>query len=66
MLPKVYIKDIKWLGNPYRHTILKCSMKLYLKVIGCSYYTCLPRTAQAAAQTAPKMAAPGTVLGILR
>ena len=35
-------------------------MKLYLKVIGwCSCYTCLPRTAQAAAQTAQKMA-PGT------
>ena len=27
-------------------------MKVYLKVIGCSCYTCLPRTAQAAAQTA--------------
>ena len=38
-------------------------MKLYLKVIGCSCYTCLPRTAQAAAQTAPKMAAPGTGIG---
>ena len=35
-------------------------MKLYLKVIGCSCYTCLPRTALAAAQTAPKTAAPGT------
>ena len=34
-------------------------MKLYLKVIGCSCYTCLPRTPQAAAQTAQKMA-PGT------
>ena len=45
-----------WLGNPYRHTILKCSMKMYLKVIGCSCYTCLPRTAPAAAQTALKMA----------
>ena len=33
------------------------------KVIGCSCYTCLPRTAQAAAQTAPKMAAPGTGTG---
>ena len=31
---RIYIKDIKWLGNPYRHTILKCSMKMYLKVIG--------------------------------
>ena len=29
----IYIKDIKWLGNPYRHTVLKCSMKMYLKVI---------------------------------
>ena len=28
-------------------------------MIGCSCYTCLPRTAQAAAQTAQKMA-PGT------
>ena len=37
-------------------------MKLYLKMIG-SCYTCLPRTAQAAAQTAPKMAAPGTGTG---
>src|SRR6185503_11851015 len=31
---RIYIKDIKWLENPYRHTILKCSMKLYLKVMG--------------------------------
>ena len=45
-----------WLGNPYRHTILKCSMKVYLKVIGCSCNTCLPRTAPAAAQTGRKMA----------
>ena len=37
-------------------------MKLYLKVIGCSCYTCLPRTAQAAAQNAQKMA-PGTGTG---
>ena len=34
-------------------------MKVYLKVIGCSCYTCLPRTAPTAAQTAQKMA-PGT------
>jgi hypothetical protein len=39
---------------------LKCSMKLYLKVIGGSCYTCLPRTLPAAAQTARKTAAPGT------
>ena len=39
-------------------------MKMYLKVIGCcSCYTFLPRTAQAAAQTAPKTAAPGTGTG---
>src|SRR6185503_18098764 len=60
---RIYIKDIKWLGNPYRHTILKCSMKVYLKVIGCSCCTCLPRTAPAVAQSARKMAAPGTGSG---
>ena len=38
-------------------------MKLYLKVIGCSCYTCLPRTAPAAAQSARKKAAPGTDTG---
>ena len=50
-----------WLGNPYRHTVLKCSMKLYLKVIGCSCYTYLPRTVLAA-RTAQKMV-PGTGAG---
>ena len=59
----INIKDIKWLGNPYRHTILKCSMKVYLKVIGCSCYTCLPRTAPAAAQTSQKTATLGTGTG---
>ena len=52
-----------WLGNPYRHTVLKCSMKVYLKVIGSSCYTCRPHTAPATAQTAQKMAAPGTGTG---
>ena len=52
-----------WLGNPYRHTVLKWSMKVYLKVIGCSFYTCLPRTAPVAAQTGRKTAAPGTGTG---
>ena len=52
-----------WLGNPYRHTVLKCSMKLYLKMTGCSCYTCLPRTAPAATQTGQKTAAPGTGTG---
>ena len=38
-------------------------MKLYLKVIGGSCYTCLPHTAPAAAQSARKTAAPGTGTG---
>ena len=38
-------------------------MKMYLKVIGCSCYTCLPRTAPAAAQSGQKTAAPGTGTG---
>ena len=38
-------------------------MKMYLKVIGCSCYTCLPRTAPAAAQSGQKTAAPGTSTG---
>ena len=33
------------------------------KVIGCSCYTCLPRTAPAAAQSSQKTAAPGTGTG---
>ena len=38
-------------------------MKVYLKVIGCSCYTCLARTAPAAAQGGQKTAAPGTGTG---
>ena len=39
-------------------------MKVYLKVIGCSCYTCLPQTVPAAAQTDLKMdAALGTGTG---
>ena len=57
---RIYIKDIKWLGNPYGHTVLRCRMKMYLKVIGCSCYTYLPRTTSAAAQTGRKTDAPGT------
>ena len=34
--------------------------EIIFKVMGCSCYTCLPRTAPAAAQSAQKMAAPGT------
>ena len=36
---------------------------MYLKVIGCSCYTCLPCTAPSAAQSGQKMAAPGTGTG---
>ena len=36
---------------------------MYLKVIGCSCYTCLPRTAPPAIQTGQKTAAPGTGTG---
>ena len=38
-------------------------MKVYLKVIGCSYYTCLPRTAPTAAQSGRKTATPETGTG---
>ena len=38
-------------------------MKMYLKVIGGSCYTCLPRTTPAAAQSARKTAALGTGTG---
>ena len=38
-------------------------MKVYLKVIGCSCYTSLPRTAPVVAQTGQKTAAPGTGTG---
>ena len=38
-------------------------MQMYLKVIGCSCYTCLPRTAPTTAQTGRKTAAPGTGTG---
>ena len=37
--------------------------EIVFKVIGCSCYTCLPRTAPAAAQSAQKTAAPVTGTG---
>ena len=37
--------------------------EMIFKVIGCSCYTCLPRTAPAAAQCTRKTAAPGTGTG---
>ena len=36
---------------------------MYLKMIGCSCYTCLSQTARAAAQTGLKTATPGTGTG---
>ena len=62
MHPKDIYKGYKVARKSLRHTVLKCSMKMYLKVIGCSYYTCLPHTAPAA-QSARKTAAPGTGTG---
>jgi hypothetical protein len=61
MQPKVFfIKDKRWLGSSYRHAELKYSMKLYLKVIVYSCYTCLPQSSPATAQTALQKGAPGT------
>ena len=37
--------------------------EIVFKVIGCSCYTCLPRTTPGAAHSARKMAAPGTGTG---
>ena len=37
--------------------------EIVFKVIGCSRYTCLPRTTPAAAQSIRKKAAPGTGTG---
>ena len=38
-------------------------MKMYLKVIGCSCYTCLPQTVPATHTTQKVVAAPGTGTG---
>jgi hypothetical protein len=58
---RIYIyKDIKVARKSLQVYRIKCSMKWYLKVIGGSYYTCLPRTLLAAARSARKTAAPGT------
>ena len=44
-----------WLGNPYRHTVLKCSMKVYLKVVGVVHVILAFLKSSPAAQTALKM-----------
>ena len=63
MQPKGIYKGYKVARKSLKAYSIKCSMKLYLKVIGCSCYTCLPRTAPAAAQSARKTAALGTGTG---
>ena len=57
------MKEIKWLGQSLQAYSIKWSMKLYLKMIGCSCYTCLPCTALATTQSARKKAAPSTGTG---
>ena len=60
---RIYKKYIKWLGNPYRHTVLKMQYENVFKSDRwCSCYTCLPKTAPAT-QTAQKMDAPSTGTG---
>ena len=59
-----YIKDKKWLGKSLYAYSIKMQYENVFKMIGCSCYTCLPRTAPAAAQTDLKVdAAPGTGTG---
>ena len=45
---------------------IKMQYEIVFKVIGCSCYTCLPRTVPAAAQSARKTTAPGTGTGAPR
>ena len=61
--PKDIYKGYKVARKSLQAYNIKCSMKMYLKVVGCSCYTCLPRTAPAAAQSGQKTAAPGTGTG---
>ena len=54
---RIYIKDIKWLGKSLQAYSIKMQYEIVIKGDRwCSCYTCLPRTAPAAAQTALKMA----------
>ena len=63
MQPKGIFKGYKLARKSLKAYSIKCSMKMYLKMIGCSCYTCLPRTVPAAAQSGQKTAAPGTGTG---
>ena len=62
--PKVYIKDIKWLGKSLQAYNIKMQYEIVIKNDRwCSCYTCLPRTTPAAAQTAQKVPPPRTGTG---
>src|SRR6185503_19164806 len=63
MQPKGIYKGYKLARKSLKAYSIKMQYEIVIKVIGCSCYTCLPCTALAAAQTAPKTAAPGTGTG---
>ena len=63
MQPKGIYKGYKLARKSLKAYSIKMQYEIVFKVIGCSCYTCLPRTALAAAQSARKTAAPGTGTG---
>ena len=63
MQPKGIYKGYKLARKSLKAYSIKMQYAIVIKVIGCSCYTCLPRTAPAAAQTGQKTAAPGTGTG---
>ena len=63
MQPKGIFKGYKLARKSLKAYRIKMQYENVFKVIGCPCYTCLPRTALAAAQSARKMAAPGTGTG---
>ena len=64
MQPKGIFKGYKLARKSLKAYSIKMQYENVFKVMGCSCYTCLPRTALAAAQTARKTAAaPSTGTG---
>ena len=64
MQPKGIYKGYKVARKSLKAYSIKMQYEIVFKVIGCSCYTCLPRTAPAAAQSARKTApAPSTGTG---
>ena len=63
MQPKGIFKGYKLARKSLKAYSIKMQYEIVFKVIGCSCYTCLPRTAPAATQTGRKTAAPGTGTG---